>query len=302
MSTRIMHLYAAKCQRNISLKFIQMSTDGTKSETPFPLFCKLLFLCYISCSCLLQRVIIVNWNSDIGSLSGIHILHPSVFHLLHFTLAVKIPLQRNQLLLRRPPRSYRSLSIDTIDSHLIDTINSCSQESPSIESIVINRSTVSWSTQATIAKKTPLIYRSLSIDTIDSQLINTINSCLEDPRYDRWGSWEQELIVSINWLSIVSIDNDRPSVDRHNQLLLSISLVDRIDRSAVSWSTQSTLALKMPHHVRTLFENQKLIFSAFIVWRSPRAELKFHEARASCRILTTTTSFITRWTLKNIKF
>ena len=33
MSTRIMHLYAAKCQWNISPKFIQMSNDGTKSET-----------------------------------------------------------------------------------------------------------------------------------------------------------------------------------------------------------------------------------------------------------------------------
>ena len=32
----IMHLHAAKCQRNISPKFIQMSTDVTKCETPFP--------------------------------------------------------------------------------------------------------------------------------------------------------------------------------------------------------------------------------------------------------------------------
>ena len=46
-----------------------MSTDGTKSETISFLFCKVLCLHYISYSYLLQRMIILYWNSDIDSLS-----------------------------------------------------------------------------------------------------------------------------------------------------------------------------------------------------------------------------------------
>ena len=52
--------------------------------------------------------------------------------------------------------------------------------------------------------------------------------------------------------------------------------------------------------LRHFIQELKFDFLTFIGWWSQWAELKFHDAQsASCRILATTTGFITRWTSKN---
>ena len=142
------------------------------------------------------------------------------------------------------------------------------------------RSTVSWSTQYTVAlKNIRRSYGSWSIDAIVCQLLDTINSCSEKPTsivsivsIDGDDSQFIDTIKSYfqEYLSIVSIvinRYDRQSVDRHNQLMLPRTSVERPDRyqlirSTVSWSTKSTLALKDPvdhtivinRHSRTSFD------------------------------------------------
>ena len=96
-------------------------------------------------------------------------------------------------------------------------------------------STVSLSPKSTLAlKNSRRSCRSFSIDTIDSQLINPINSCSEE---------------TLSMISILINRHDRQSVDRHSQLLLSGTPGDRMDRYqstrlTVSWSTLSTVSLK----------------------------------------------------------
>ena len=117
--------------------------------------------------------------------------------------------------------SYQSsISIKMIDSQLINTINSCLEEPPSIVIYQYDRQSVDQHNQI-IAKKTPV---SIVINWRDQQSVVGHNQLL-------LSRTPVVSIVNINW-------NDRQPADQHNQLLPRRTTVDRIDRhqSINSWS------------------------------------------------------------------
>ena len=82
------------------------------------------------------------------------------------------------------------------------------------------------------------------VDTIDGvsleqELIVLINwlsvILIDNGQYDQRGSWEQELIVLINWLSIVSIDQQLFSWPRADDCLTKLVSHLLLCRTPVDW-------------------------------------------------------------------